>query len=89
MIIQNKQASFATPDGCQLCHFRSERPFAAVDRILDLSGCDSCEERGRQVGVEVHGRLVDTNYYDSIATLSSLIMPLAVSQRRGLGNMTR
>lgn len=81
MAIQNQQASFATPDSCQLCHFRSERPFAAVDRILDFSGCDSCEEFRRQVGVEIHGRLVDTNYYDSIATLSSLIISSAMYQR--------
>lgn len=84
MVIQNKQASFATPDGCQLRHFRSERPFAAVNCILDFSGCDSCEESWRQVGVEIHGRLVDTSYYDSIATLSSLITPSAMSRRRGL-----
>ena len=72
MVIQDEQASFTAPDGCQFCHFRSECPLAAVNRIQDLSGCDMCEEVRRQVGIEIHGRLVDTHYDDSIASLSSL-----------------
>ena len=44
MVIQDEQARFASPDRCQFCQFRSEGPFAAVDCILDLSGCDVCEE---------------------------------------------
>ena len=84
MVIQNEKASFTTPDGCQLRHFRSERPFAAINCVLDLSGCDSCEESRRQIGVEIHGRLVDANDYDCIATLSSLITPSAISGCQGL-----
>lgn len=73
VVIQDKQASLATPDRCQLCHFCGERPLAAIDCILDFSGCDRCEEGRRQVGVEIHGRLIDTDYDDRIATLSPLI----------------
>lgn len=69
VVIQDEQAGLATPDGCQLCHFCGERPLAAVDCILDFSGGDGCEEGRRQIGVEIHGGLIDTDYDNRIATL--------------------
>lgn len=47
VVIQDEQASLATPDRRQLGHFSSERPLAAVDCIQDFSGCDGCE-KGRR-----------------------------------------
>lgn len=73
VVIQDEQASLATPDRCQFGHFRSERPFAAVDCILDFGGCNGCEEGRRQVGIEVYGCLIDTDYDDSITTLLSSV----------------
>ncbi len=80
MVIQDKQTSFATPYRCQLCHFRCERPLAAVDGILNFSGCNGGEEGRRQVGIEIHGRLVDTDNHDSIATLSTSVELSAIYQ---------
>ena len=55
MVIQDQQTSFAAPDRRQLCHFSRERPFAAIDSILNLFWGDMREEFRRQVGVEIHG----------------------------------
>ena len=43
-----------------------------------------CEEFGREVGIEVDGRLVDTHYDDSIANLSLNRMVSLVSPRPAL-----
>ena len=72
MVIQDKQTSFAAPDRRQLCQFSGKRPLAAVDCILDLFRGDVRKEIRRQVGIEIHGRQVNTHDDDSIASLSRL-----------------
>ena len=81
MVIEDKQTSFAAPDGRQLCHFRGKRPLATVNCILNLSGCDGCKKSRRKISIKIHGRLVDTDYHDSIATLCSVVTRSATCQR--------
>ena len=81
MVIEDKQASFAAPDCRQLCHFRSECPLATVNCILNLSGCDGSKKSRRKISIKIHGRLVDTDYNDSIATLCSVVVRSATCQR--------
>ena len=81
VVIEDKQASFAAPDCRQLCHFRGKRPLATVNCILNLSGCDGSEKIRRKISIKIHGRLVDADYNDSIATLCSVVMRSATCQR--------
>ena len=81
MVIEDKQASFAAPDCRQLCHFRGKRPLATVNCIQNLSGCDGRKKSRRKIRTKIHGRLVDTDDNDRIATLCSVVVRSATYQR--------